>query len=104
MADNGAQSVTRAELRLELSALEERLDHRMEALEERLDHRMEAMEERLVERIRDSQTEILRAFHGWAGPMEQRLRATNTIVMGFDERLALLEERVRKIESKQITG
>jgi len=57
MAGNGGQPVTHAELRAELSALEARLDHRMEA-----------MEERPVERIRDSQTEVLRAFHGWPAP------------------------------------
>jgi len=36
--------------------------------------------------------------------MGQRLRGIQTYVIGFDERLALLDERVRKIESKQITG
>ncbi len=85
MADNGTHPVTRAELREELAALEARLT------------------ESLTERMRDMQTETLRAFHGWAGPFEQRMRGTQSFVMGFEERLALLEERVRKIESDRLS-
>ena len=81
MADNGSQPVTRAELREELAAFEARL----------------------TEEMRDMQTETLRAFHGWAGPFEQRMRGTQSFVMGFEERLALLEERVRKIESDRLS-
>src|SRR5271166_5241274 len=85
MADNGTQPVTRAELREELAAFEARLT--------------KSLTESLTESMRDMQTETLRAFHGWAGPFEQRMRGTQSFVMGFEERLALLEERVRKIES-----
>ncbi|HME05935.1 MAG TPA: hypothetical protein VKG25_02755 [Bryobacteraceae bacterium] len=85
MADNGSQPVTRAELREELAAFEARLT------------------KSLTESMRDMQTETLRAFHGWAGPFEQRMRGTQSFVMGFEERLALLEERVRKIESDRLS-
>lgn len=78
MADNGAPPFTRAEMHEELSALEERI----------------------TEQIRDSQTEILRAFHGWASPLEQRMRGTSSFVMAFEERLTLLEERIGKIERR----
>ena len=92
MADNGSQPVTRAELREELAAFEARITKSMESLTESL-----------TENMRHMQTETLRAFHGWAGPFEQRMRGTQSFVMGFEERLALLEERVRKIESDRLS-
>lgn len=63
---------------------------------------MHAMEERVVERIRDSQTEVLRAFHGWARSMEIRSRGTTATVVGLDERLVLVEERVSELERRII--
>jgi hypothetical protein len=63
---------------------------------------MQAMEERLNERIHDSQTALLRAFHGWARSMEIRSRGTTTTVVGFDERLVLVEERVSELERRNI--
>jgi molybdenum-dependent DNA-binding transcriptional regulator ModE len=66
------QPVTRAELRAELRD----------------------MEERLIEKMRDMQTEVLRAFHDWARPVEIKLRRLPEI----DERLGLLEERISRLE------
>lgn len=54
------------------------------------------LREDLVERMRDMQTEVLRAFHGWASPIEIRLRSLPNI----EERLGLLEERVSTIERR----
>jgi hypothetical protein len=51
----------------------------------------------LVEKMRDMQTEVLRAFHSWASPLEIRMRALPQL----DERLSLLEERVSRIERGQ---
>ena len=50
--------------------------------------------DQLVEQMRDMQTEVLRSFHDWARPVEIKLRAIPPI----DERLALIEERVIRIE------
>ncbi len=55
-----------------------------------LDH----LEVRLIERMRDMQTEVLRAFHDWARPVELKLRSLPAI----EERLGLLEERISRIE------
>ncbi|MEQ1884038.1 MAG: hypothetical protein ABL967_03195 [Bryobacteraceae bacterium] len=52
------------------------------------------LEDRLVERMRDMQTEVLRAFHDWARPVEIKLRTLPMI----DERLGLLEERISRLE------
>jgi hypothetical protein len=50
--------------------------------------------DQLVEQMRDVQTEVLRAFHDWARPVEIKLRAIPPI----DERLGLIEERVSRLE------
>jgi hypothetical protein len=60
------------------------------ATKQDLDH----VEERLTEKMRDMQTEVLRAFHDWARPVEIKLRTLPMI----DERLGLLEERISRIE------
>ena len=112
MAENGARPVTRDEMHEELAAFESRIDRRMSSLQENmsslqenmssLQKSMSSLQESLTEKMRDLQTETLRAFHGWASPVESRLRGTNTFVMGFEERLALLEERMRKMESDRL--
>jgi hypothetical protein len=53
----------------------------------------------LFERIHDTETRLLTAFHGWARPAEIRLRSATSWVGGFEERLALLEERIARLET-----
>ena len=50
--------------------------------------------DQLIEATRDMQTEVLRAFHDWARPVELKLRTLPFI----EERLGLLEERISRIE------
>jgi hypothetical protein len=52
------------------------------------------LRDELTEVMRDMQSELLRAFHAWARPVEIRLRAIPQI----DERLGLLEDRVSALE------
>jgi hypothetical protein len=77
----------------------------MLAMEASLTARIEktetGLEERLGARIEETETKLLTAFHGWARPMEIRQRSTTSIVTGFDERLALVEERVSQIERRK---
>ncbi|MBZ5603390.1 MAG: hypothetical protein LAO79_13900 [Acidobacteriia bacterium] len=56
--------------------------------------RMDRIHEDLIEKMRDMQTEVLRAFHAWARPIEIRLRAFDDM----QQRLGLLEERVGAIQ------
>ena len=81
------QPVTKADLLAALAALKAEM---VEAIR--------AVEERLTERIHDTETKHLTAFHGWARPAEIRMRSTLAVTQGFDERLALLEERVSRME------
>ena len=50
--------------------------------------------DRLTEAIRDSQTEVLRAFYNWARPIEVRLNRTDEIAT----RLSWIEERIAALE------
>lgn len=72
--------VTSSELQTELKALEERLKTYMGEQIERLE------------------TKLLTAFHGWARSIEIRVRTDEASAHGVDERVALLEERVSRIE------
>lgn len=57
----------------------------------RLEERMDQMQHQVIDALQLLQKEILRGFNNWISPMEIRLR-------GQEERLALLEERLRQIE------
>src|ERR1700722_10480560 len=75
----------------------EQIDGRFERIDERfaeVDRRGEAVEERLIGRIEKVETSLLGAFYGWARPMEIRVNGMTSTVMGFDERLALAEQRI----------
>ena len=50
--------------------------------------------DKLTEAIRDSQTEVLRAFYDWARPVDARLRHADELV----QRMGWLEERVANLE------
>jgi len=65
----------------------------LEDLEQRLRVDADRLRDELIEVMRDMQTEVLRAFHNWASPTEIKMR-------GHEERLTLMEERLRQIESK----
>jgi len=80
----------------DLSELRTELNGNMDQLRTELNGNMGRLREELVEQMRDMQTEVLRAFHGWASPIEIRLRA----LPNMEERLVLLEERVSAIERR----
>ena len=50
--------------------------------------------DKLTEAVRDSQTEVLRAFYNWARPIEIRLNRTDEIAT----RLSWIEERIAALE------
>lgn len=83
--------VTRAEMEILLRGFAEHIDSRMATLKQDLD-----------ERIEKSETSLLTAFHKWARTHELRSRAVTTAVIGFDERLALLEDRLAEVERKML--
>ena len=60
-----------------------------------------AMETRLLERIERTETTLLKEFRKWAAPIASNLRVNKAYSLGFDERLAALEERVNDLEGGQ---
>lgn len=70
-------------------------------LKQYLDKRFEELEARLGARIEKTETNLLTAFHGWARPMELRVGNMTTIVMGFEERMTLAEQRISQLERKR---
>jgi len=78
------------ELRAEMAVQFQRIDTQFQ----RIDTQFQRQAEQLTEAMRDMQTEVLRAFHYWARPVDMRLRTLTVI----EERLGLLEERVGRIE------
>jgi len=81
----------------DLNELRNELRGNLDQLRTELNGNMSRLREELVEQMRDMQTEVLRAFHGWASPIEIRLRA----LPNMEERLVLLEERVSGIERRE---
>ena len=81
----------------DLNDLRNELHGGMDQLRTEVNGNMSRLREELVEQMRDMQTEVLRAFHGWASPIEIRLRA----LPDMEERLVLLEERVSGIERRE---
>ena len=66
-----------------------------------VDRRAEAMEKDIAARIEKVETSLLGAFYGWARPTEIRVSGMTKTVMGFEERLALAEQRIFELERKR---
>jgi hypothetical protein len=59
---------------------------------------LEASELRLLERIEKTETTLLKEFRKWAVRFEAVVRVNEASVVGFNARLASLEERVDDLE------
>lgn len=59
-----------------------------------LDAALTRQRDELIEAMRDMQTEMLRAFHNWASPLEIRIRHLPEI----EQRLAWAEDRISALE------
>jgi hypothetical protein len=61
----------------------------------------EELKKYIDQRSEKVETNLLSAFHGWARSMEIRVRNSGSMVTGFDERLALAEERISELERRK---
>ncbi len=99
------------ELKQYLDANFSRLDEKFARIDERFSGidkefkeihlNAQKLEERLKALIEKTETNLLGAFYGWARPMEVRVQGISTMVLGFDERLALAEQRISELERKR---
>ncbi len=62
------------------------------------DEALKAMEERLLLRIEQTETRLLTEFRKWAVPVTARVRTAEVTLVGNNERVGLLEERVDILE------
>jgi hypothetical protein len=78
----------------DLAELRQDMKQDMAELRAELKQDMVDLGDKLTEAIRDSQTEVLRAFYNWARPIEIRLNRTDEIAT----RLSWIEERIAALE------
>jgi hypothetical protein len=84
----------RTEIRGDMGELRSEIRGEMDQFRVAIHGDMDRLRNELIESMRDMQTEVLRAFHSWARPIEIRLRSFDDM----QQRLGLLEERVSIIE------
>lgn len=107
MADtDGAQYVTRADLRAELRAVEDRMTNTIANATTGAIARSQAeILKKTQEFVRDSQTELLRGFNAFSTGFHIRLRKLQADVSNIDaatdQRLTLIERRVFEIEKRR---
>lgn len=75
----------------DIRELHQRIDRMQDQMQDQIRVKLDQMQDQLIEKMRDTQTEVLRAFHNWASPTEIKMRS-------HEERLTLMEERLRQIE------
>jgi hypothetical protein len=95
--DNGNEPATKqdiAEIRIEMKATGDRLDDRMKG--------MKAMEDRLIEALRDSQTELLKAFYSFTESNRQRVSQLEGNQGALITRIGTLEDRMTELERRVI--
>lgn len=61
---------------------------------------LEAVRVEMLERIEHVETTLLKEFRKWAAPIEANTRINKAYSLGFDERLASLEDRISDLETR----
>jgi len=84
----------RQDMKQDMAQLRAEFKQDMGDLRAELKQDMADLGDKLTEAIRDSQTEVLRAFYNWARPIEIRLNRTDEIAT----RLSWIEERIAALE------
>ena len=72
-------------------------------MDDRLGDRMQAMEDRLIEAFRDSQTELLKAFHSFTESNRQRMSQVEANQASLITRVGTLEDRITDLERRIIS-
>ena len=80
----------------DLTAVETRLEQKMEMLRSEMNHQYND----LVERISDGQTEILKAFYSYAEGNNKRVAVLEGDGSAVRSRLAIIEDRILAVEKR----
>jgi hypothetical protein len=89
------------ELKRHLADMEARMVIILKGQADELKGQADELKSHVDDRCEKVETNLLAAFHGWARSMEIRVRGVSGVTMGFDERLALAEERISDLERKK---
>ena len=93
MTDDRDTPATKGDIQDALTALETTLETRETVLETRI-------VERLTETIRDAQTELLKAFYGYADSNRKRVVQVEGNQGALIDRVGTLEDRITALERK----
>jgi hypothetical protein len=69
-------------------------------LEQKFSGQLSGLKDELVEAIRDSQTEVLRAFYGFSQTVLDRFKEEDQTEAGLKRRMATIESRIFEIEKR----
>ncbi|MGH9604319.1 MAG: hypothetical protein ACRD3N_01345 [Terracidiphilus sp.] len=72
----------------------------LQNLEAKFQLNLRDLEDRLVEAIRDSQTEVLKAFYGFSQSIQERFRAQDDMEMPLKKRMTVIETRMLEVEKR----
>ena len=75
-----------------------RIEHGEVALLARIERVESQLEERLLLRIEETETKLLKEFRKWSIPVTSKVRTSEITLVGSNERISLLEERVDALE------
>jgi len=87
------------ELKNEVAELRSKLDESANMLRSEMQH----LNDHLTEGFRDMQTEMLKAFYGYMGTSDSRLKDMEGSDVFLRQRLTILEARITDLEKKLIT-
>jgi len=87
-----SDGVTRQDLEQALRGLADQLERRFGQMDQRFEH--------IEQRIERAETTLLTEFHKWARTHEVRSRGVSAAVVGFDERLSIIEDRLSELERR----
>ena len=85
-----------ADLKNEMTKLVAEANERHEMLRSEMHHQFHE----LTETMRDSQTELLKAFYGYTSTTDVKFKDTDGSVASIRERMTVIERRVLEIEKK----
>lgn len=89
MADDRNSPATRGDL----------ADLRIE-LKNEIANQLASQKDELIEAIRDSQTEVLKAFYGFSQTIQERFKQADDAETAIKRRMATLESRVLEVEKR----
>jgi chromosome segregation ATPase len=101
--DNENAPATKADI----AGLDQKLNDKIDTVKTELDEKIDMLRselhhsfDELSERLRDGQTELLKAFYGFAQSNRERLGSTDNETASLKTRLAILESRLEEVERR----